>query len=332
MNTRDLDGVHSLPQLRRLLNNQGVTRLAEVARALHDRKEVQTLEGLYSHDRFTIDGSHSNTEIVDGTFAPGSSPKIMWCVNHYTGLNRDPRVIRAAQEAVARYGTGSGTSAMSGGMCELHKKAERMICEMVGKEAAMLFPTGYSANLGAISALARPGDMVLFDREAHASIIDGIRLSGAKFQSFKHNSVDDLEKKLERWKGRFHNLFVVVESAYSMSGDLAPLPAICELKAEHEFYLYVDEAHTFGFYGDNGAGYCAECGATSQVDFLMSTLSKATAAVGGFLACDRVYIALLKWSANAYLFQACFPPADAAVVIASIDILRSDPGYQRKLH
>ncbi|MDP7016565.1 MAG: aminotransferase class I/II-fold pyridoxal phosphate-dependent enzyme [Pirellulaceae bacterium] len=250
----------------------------------------------------------------------------------YTGLNRHPDVIKAVQDAVAKYETGSGTSAMSGGMCELHKRAEKMIAKLLGKEAVMLFPTGYSTNLGVISALAGTGDLIVFDRESHASIIDGIKLSGAKYVSFRHNAVEDLVKKLNRAIGKYDNIFVVVESAYSMSGDLAPLNDIANLKEKFPFFLYVDEAHSFSFYGQHGAGYCQECGVIERVDFLMSTLSKATAAVGGFVACDRRYLALLKWSANAYIFQACFPPADAAAVISSLNILQNDPSIASKLH
>ena len=217
-------------------------------------------------------------------------------------------------------------------MSAIHKAVEHKIANLLGKERALLFPTGYTTNLGVISALPGKNDLLLFDREAHASMIDGVRLSGRKFASFQHNSVADLERKLKRYRDRYENIIVIVESAYSMSGDLAPLTEIVELKHRYHFHLYVDEAHTFGFYGDRGAGYCQQLGLTNEVDFIMSTLSKATASVGGFIACQEKYIPLLEWSANPFIFQACLPPGDAAAILASLDELAENPSLIATLH
>ncbi|MGE4169626.1 MAG: aminotransferase class I/II-fold pyridoxal phosphate-dependent enzyme [Candidatus Margulisiibacteriota bacterium] len=305
--------------------------LNEIATELTKHKNTQIQEGLFSQNFFTVSGS-SVEGIVQDPNTGAQKNAILWCINHYTGLNRDPRVIQAAQKALAQYGTSAGTSAMSCGHNSLHKHLEIKLASLVGKEDALYFPTGYSTNLGAISGLATKKDLIIFDRESHASIIDGIRLSGATFLSFRHNDVNDLEKKLSSIKDQFLNVFVVVESAYSMSGDLAPLQAICELKKQFKFFLYVDEAHTFGFYGQRGAGLCSELGVTEQVDFLMSTLSKATASVGGFIACAKKFRALLEWAANAYIFQAACSPADTAAVIASLEILEKDSSITKRLH
>ncbi|TJY41753.1 aminotransferase class I/II-fold pyridoxal phosphate-dependent enzyme [Cohnella pontilimi] len=257
---------------------------------------------------------------------------ILWNVNHYLSLNRNSNVIEKASHALRQFGTGCGTAASSCGMTSLHKEIEQKLSKSVGKESAVLFPTGFTTNLGAISCLAGNKDLIIFDRECHSSIINGIRLSKAKkWISFKHNDVADLKAKLQRFGDAFENIFVIVESAYSLSGDLAPLKEITSLKKTHKFYLYVDEAHTFGIYGDKGQGYCYELGISDQVDFIISTLSKATASVGGFFAADQKYCSLIRFS-DPYLFQACLTPADAAVVLAALEEIENNPSFIRRLH
>lgn len=325
------DPLMPLALLKKQLNGNGVHSFEAIADALYRQKQQQQQLGVYSQDRYTLEGSDCEALVVSP--ATGEAIRsILWCVNHYTGLNRHPRVIQKVAEAVHQYGTGAGTSALSGGMSTLHKAVQSRPARLVGKEDALLFPTGYTTNLGVLSALPGKNDLVLFDREAHASMIDGVKLAGCKFASFHHNSVADLERKLKRYRDRYENVLVVVESAYSMSGDLAPLADIVTLKHRYGFHLYVDEAHTFGFYGDRGAGYCQQLGLTDEVDFIMSTLSKATAAVGGFIACHKKYIPLLEWSAHSFLFQACLPPGDAAAVLAALDELAANPQLSASLH
>jgi len=315
----------------RKLVDEGVTDFDSIAEAMESLKDMQNREGLYSNDRYTERGSDSQAVVI--TEHSGMKKDcILWCVNHYLGLNRNPRVIAKSKEIIERYGTGAGTSAMSGGMNSLHKEIETRINAMVGKERTLLFPTGYSANLGAISAIPGKNDLILFDHQSHASIIDGCKLSGKQWLAFKHNNVADLEAKLQRSQGKFQNILVVVEAAYSMSGDLAPLKAITALKKKYKFYLYVDEAHSFGFYGQGGRGYCYEQGVTDDVDFIMSTLSKATASIGGFVATKRKYCTLMSWHANSYIFQACISPADAGAILASLDEIESNPGLISGLH
>lgn len=315
----------------RKLVEEGVTDFDRIAESMQSLKDMQNREGLYSNDRFTESGSDSQALVI--TEEGGRRQEcILWCVNHYLGLNRNPRVIEKSKEILAKFGTGAGTSAMSGGMNTLHKEIERRINSMVGKERTLLFPTGYSANLGAISAIPGKNDLILFDHQSHASIIDGCKLSGKQWLAFKHNNVADLEAKLARAAGKYENVLVVVESAYSMSGDLAPLKEIAALKKKHRFYLYVDEAHSFGFYGEGGRGYCHEQGVTDDVDFIMSTLSKATASIGGFVSTKRKYCTLMSWHANAYIFQACISPADAGAILASLDEIENDPDLIKGLH
>ncbi|WP_156819953.1 aminotransferase class I/II-fold pyridoxal phosphate-dependent enzyme [Synechococcus sp. PCC 7336] len=331
MQSNSSDSLNSLALLKKQLNSQGVHSFEAIAEALYQQKQRQSQAGLYSQDRFTQTGSDCEAVVISPS--TGESVNcILWCINHYLGLNRNPRVIDRAREAIAQFGTGCGTSALSGGMSALHKAVEARLAQLVGKERAILFPTGYTTNLGVLSALPGKHDFLLFDREAHASIIDGVKLSGRKFSSFRHNSIDDLERKLRRYREQYDNIIVIVESAYSMSGDLAPLKEIVSLKQTYDFHLYVDEAHTFGLYGKDGAGYCQELGITDSVDFIMSTLSKATASIGGFIACKAKYIPLLEWCANSFIFQASLTPGDAATILAALDELADRPSLRTQLH
>ncbi len=323
----------SLPLLllKQQLHHQGINNFEEIARALHHQKNLQDLSGVYSTDRYTVNGSNAEGLVVS-PYTGKEVNCILWCLNHYTGLNRNPNVIEKVCDAVKKFGTGCGTSAMSGGMNSLHKLLEVKLARLVGKEQAIVFPTGYTTNLGVISALPGKNDLIIFDREAHSSIIDGVKLSRRKFISFKHNSTDDLEKKLSKYQDKYENIIVIVESAYSMSGNLAPLRKIVALKQKYNFYLYVDEAHTFGIYGKNGAGYCQELGISEQVDFIMSTLSKSTASIGGFVACKKEFTELIKWNANSFLFQACLTPGDAAAILGSLDEIKHNPSLLTGLH
>ena len=324
-------GARVLGQVRSEMLRRGITDLAVVADELQRIKEEQARAHLFASDLFTEEGSNAIAHIVSGTTGE-KRECIVWSLNLYLGLNRSPAVIAAAQSALARYGTGAGTSPPSGGLSQLHHAIEARVARMVGKPKALVFSTGYAANLGALSALPGPKDLVLLDREAHASMIDGVKLSGKKWLAFAHNDVADLEAKLERYGPHHENIFVVVESAYSMSGDLAPLAAIAALKRKYRFYLYVDEAHTFGFYGEGGRGYCHEAGVTADVDFIMSTFSKATASIGGFVACEERFATLLQASATPYIFQACLSPPDAATILAALEEIEHQPAHAKALH
>lgn len=324
-------GARVLGQLRGELRRRGVTGLSEVADEFQRIREEQAEAHMFSSDLFTERGSDTHAAIVSATTGE-SQDCVVWSLNLYLGLNREPRVIEKTREAVARYGTGSGTSAPSGGLNTMHQEIARRVADMVEMESAILFPTGYSANLGALSTLPGQDDLILLDRECHASMFDGVRMSGKKYAVFRHNDVADLADKLERYGPRHGTVFVVVESAYSMSGDLAPLREIAALKQRYDFMLYVDEAHTFGFYGDQGRGLCYEMGVCDDVDFIMSTFSKATASSGGFLAAKQKYLTLLQATSTAYIFQACLTPPDAATILAALDEIRDHPEHARRLH
>ncbi len=313
-----------------VLNQHGISDLTEIAREYYAQQQHLTKSKQWAHDRYLKDSSDATAEVCT-PFSHESKQCSVWSINHYLGLNRHPYVIQKAQEALEIYGTGCGTSAMSGGHSQLHKDLQRRFAKIFSKEEALLFPTGFTVNSGVISALCRGSEtLILIDRDSHASIIEGCRAAGSKYLPFKHNSVEDLRNKLERYASKHANILVVVESAYSMEGDIAPLKEIVALKDEYKFLLYVDEAHTFGFFGENGAGLCNELGVADQVDFIMTTLSKATAGVGGILATSKEFASFLRW-ASTYLFQASIPPADVVVVDACLDLIENDDGIIRSL-
>lgn len=312
------------------LESQGITDIEELSDYLYEHYLNQVELGLYSSNKYTLSGSNVQASVVSSN--GNTTECILWCINHYLGLNRNQRVIDKVCKAVQEYGTGCGTSALSGGMSFLHKQVEQKLQRLIGKETVQLFPTGFTANLGCLSALPGKKDLVIFDRECHASIIDGVKLSGKKWMTFKHNNLSNLEHKLNKYQHEYENIFVVVESAYSMSGDLAPLQTIVNLKQKYKFLVYVDEAHTFGIYGKNGAGYCEHLGIVEEIDFIAATLSKATASIGGFIATKSKYIPLLQWRANTYIFQACLTPGDAAAILASLEEIENNPYLIKSLH
>lgn len=312
------------------LKNDNISNIDERAKIIDDFINKENLGNGNAHDRYLESGPASLMNVIN-VHSGAKKECILWCVNHYLSLNRNINVIEKTCHALHQFGTGCGTSAPSCGMSSLHKEIEKRVAKLVEKEEAVLFPTGFTANLGAISFLSSSLDLIIFDRDCHSSILNGIKLSKAKSIPFKHNNVADLEKKLQRYEDSYENIFVVLESAYSMSGDLSPLIDITNLKQTYRFYLYVDEAHTFGIYGERGQGYCYEQGVSDKVDFIMSTLSKATSSVGGFLASEHKYCSLLRWS-DVYTFQACLTPADAAVILACLDEIEDNPGMIKELH
>jgi len=307
-----------------------VTDIDKRATRIQEYVDHANSDGGYEYDRYLENGGVVHPSIV--TANSGETREcINWDAHHYLGLNRNANVINRAGEAMREYGTGSGASAAYCGMSALHKQLEERVARMVGKEKAVLFPTGYAANTGAIAQLAGEKDLIIFDRECHASIIDGLKLSSAKWVSFKHNNIVSLAAKLAQHQDSYENIFIVLESVYSMSGDLAPLKDIAELKECYRFFLYVDETHTFGLYGDRGQGYCQAEGISDQVDFIMSSLSTATASFGGFVAAKERYCSLLKCS-DSYVFQPCIPAADAAAALAALDEIEAHPELIEDLH
>src|SRR5919199_5522379 len=246
-------------------------------------------------------------------------PTLMFGSNNYLGLTLHPEIVDAAQRAVAEYGTGTTGSRTANGTLALHEQLEREFADWFGKRHAIIFSTGYQANLSLIGGLCGPGDVILIDSDSHASIYDATRQTASQVIGFRHNSPESLRKKLERLPGRAsRNRLVVVEGLYSIRGDVAPLTEIVAVCREHGAYLMVDEAHSLGTFGANGLG-CAEAqGVLDRVDFVVGTFSKSLAGIGGVCVSDHAELGALHFLARAYVFTASGSPSNIASVSAAV--------------
>jgi 8-amino-7-oxononanoate synthase len=229
--------------------------------------------------------------------------------NNYLGLTFDSECRAAAVAAIEALGTGTTGSRMASGNYAGHRALERALADAYGWPAAIVFSTGYQANLGTLAALAGPGDFLLVDADSHASIYDGCRLSAATTIRFRHNDPDSLHRRLERLGDDAQRALVVVEGIYSTLGDHAPLREIAEIKRRHGAWLLVDEAHSFGVFGARGLGRCEEQGLLEHVDFIVGTFSKSLGGVGGFCVSRHAELELLRMASRAYIFTAAAPPA-----------------------
>ena len=241
--------------------------------------------------------------------------------NNYLGLTFDPDCIEAACAAAQEQGTGTTGSRMANGSFAGHLALERELAGFFGRRSAVVFSTGYLANLGIISALAGPGDVVLLDTDCHASIYDGCRMSGAEVIRFRHNSPSDLEKRLRRLGTRTSNTLIIVEGIYSMLGDRAPLAEISAVKRQHGACLLVDEAHSLGVLGERGRGRAEEAGVEESVDFIVGTFSKSLGATGGFCVSDHPELDLARYVSRPYMFTASPCPSVIASTRVALRIL-----------
>ena len=252
--------------------------------------------------------------------------RIMLGSNNYLGLTADPRVMAGARDALERYGTGLTGSRLLNGTLELHLELEREIAEWMGTEDALVFTTGHQANVGTLGTILSPGDTVVADSGDHASILDGCLLSRAKLRPFRHNRLDKLERSLERAAEDGGGVLVVVDGVFSMEGDVAPLPQICDLCEQHGARLMVDEAHGAGVLGARGAGTAELFGVEDGVDLRMGTFSKSLASCGGFIAGSHEVIDFLRIQSRAFLFTAAAVPAAVGAALAALRVVRSDDG------
>lgn len=243
--------------------------------------------------------------------------------NDYLGLAAHPALGQAATAASAQAGFGSGASHLVCGHHQLHRDLEAALAARTGREAAIVFSTGFAANMGVITALLGRGDAVLQDRLNHASLIDGARLSGADFKRFRHNDVAHLADLLAA--SRAARRLVAVDAVFSMDGDLAPLADLAALCQQHDAWLMADDAHGFGWLGPQGAGTCAALGlGATEVPILMGTLGKALGSYGAFVAGSRALIDYLVQFARPYIYSTAMPPAVAAATLAALDLLDSE--------
>ncbi len=266
----------------------------------------------------------------EGTEAVFQGHRLIMCgSNNYLGLTTDPRVHQAAIEAVERFGTSCTGSRFLNGTLELHEQLEGELADWVGKEAALVFSTGMQTNLGTISALVMRGDVIILDKDDHASIVDGAHLSFGETRRFKHNDMADLERVLKGIPADKGKL-IVVDGLYSMGGDLAPLADIAALCKKYGARLMVDDAHGIGVMG-GGRGTAAHLGVTQDVDLIMSTFSKSFASLGGFIAGDEPVIHYIKHHARSLIFSASIPAANAAAALAALKIMREEPERVQRL-
>ncbi|HEY9073501.1 MAG TPA: 8-amino-7-oxononanoate synthase, partial [Desulfobaccales bacterium] len=244
--------------------------------------------------------------------------------NDYLGLAQDPRLIKAAQDAAARWGTGAGASRLVAGHLAAHEAVETHLSAFKGTQAAMIFSTGYMANLGTIAALVGPGDAVFCDRLNHASIYDGIKLSGASLQRFPHRDLDRLEDLLQKAQG-FKRRLIISDSVFSVDGDLAPLAELAALKERFGAALMIDEAHATGVLGDRGAGLAEALRLTDRIEVHMGTFSKALGSLGGYVAGDRRLIDYLHNRARSFIYSTALAPPVLGAIEAALEIVAQEP-------
>ena len=272
-------------------------------------------------------------EILSPTEAMVRGRKILLLgTNNYLGLTHDPAVIGKTVDAVRSFGSGTTGSRIANGSYAGHMQLERALADFYGRKSAIVFSTGYQANLGILSTIAGKNDHLILDADSHASIYDGSRLGHAQVTRFRHNDPDDLARRLRRLAGAPGDKVVVVEGIYSMLGDTAPLRELVEVKREWGAYLVIDEAHSLGVLGETGRGLAEARNVESDVDFIVGTFSKSLGGVGGFCASDLEGFDILRVASRPYMFTASLPPGVIAATAEALHQLRTRPGLRRQLN
>ena len=263
-------------------------------------------------------------EATDGTIVEIEGQEVIMAgSNNYLGLTNDPRTIKAAQDALTKYGTGCTGSRYLNGTLDIHLELEDKLAEFMGKEGCVLFSTGYQTNEGAIQTIAGRNDIIFSDRDNHACIVVGTQVSNAKTVRYKHNDMDQLRKFLEQADPNAGKI-IVTDGVFSMSGTLAKVPELVALAKEFNARLYLDDAHAVGVVGKGGRGSASVFGLTDQVDLISGTFSKSFASLGGFLVGDRTVIEYIRHHSPAHIFSASMPPANVATVLTALDILKEE--------
>lgn len=279
----------------------------------------QELNALGVYPFFRPISSDQDTEVIIN----GKSV-IMFGSNSYLGLTNHPKVKEAAIAAVKKYGTGCAGSPFLNGTLDLHKVLEERLADYVGKEEAIVYSTGFGVNLGTVSCLTGREDYVILDEYDHASIIEGRRLSYSNNLKFKHNDMQALEKVLSKCDADKAKL-IVVDGVFSMEGDVAPLKEITALAKKYDADVFVDEAHSLGVFGEDGSGIAKATGTSDDVSLIMGTFSKSFASMGGFIATNKEIANYLRHNSRPYIFSASLTPSSTATVMASLDIVQSEP-------
>jgi len=286
------------------------TKLDWLTQEINGLKE----QGLYNNIR-TIGSAQGTRLIVDG------KDVLNFCSNNYLGLANHPKIVEAAKEATKKYGVGPAAVRSIAGTTDLHVQLEQRLAKFKGAEDVITFQSGFTANLGTISALVGKEDVIFSDRLNHASIIDGSRLSGAKIVPYEHNDAGALEDAIKDNASKFRRALIITDGVFSMDGDIAPLPVLVEVAKKYDILFMVDDAHGEGVLGEGGRGIVDHFGLHSQVDIEVGTMSKAFGVVGGMVAGDKVIIEWLRQRGRPFLFSSAVTAPDAAACLAAVDLL-----------
>jgi len=273
--------------------------------------------GSYPYHRVIENGQDTEVQV-------NGRKMLMLGSNSYLELTSHPWVKARAIEAIQKYGSGCAGSRFLNGTLPIHLELERRLADLVGKDAALVFPTGFQTNTGVISCLVQRGQYILSDKLNHASIVDGSQLSQAKVVRYNHSDMGDLEKKLARLPEAAGKL-IVTDGVFSMEGDICKLPDIVRLSKVYGADVMIDDAHGTGVLAAGGAGTAAHFGLTDDVDVIMGTFSKSLAAIGGFVASSERVINYLKHNSRPFIFSASAAPASVAAVLAALDVIEEEP-------
>lgn len=273
--------------------------------------------GIYPY--FRVIESDQDTEVLIN-----GKKVLMFGSNSYLGLTNHPKIKEAAKKAIDKYGTGCAGSRFLNGTLDIHIELEERLARLMNKDGAICYSTGFQVNLGVVSALTGRNDYLILDELDHASIIEGSRLSFSKILKFQHNNMKSLEAKLKLCEPDKIKL-IVVDGIFSMEGDIINLPEVVRLAEKYKASVMVDDAHSIGVIGKNGAGTASHFGLTEKVDLTMGTFSKSLASLGGFIAADKEIINYLKHNSRSLIFSASMTPSSAATVLAALDIMESEP-------
>ncbi|MBI3173240.1 MAG: glycine C-acetyltransferase [Chloroflexi bacterium] len=282
------------------------------------KQEIDGLKeaGLYNRIR-TIGSAQGARLVVDG------KDVLNFCSNNYLGLANHPKIVEAAKEATKKYGVGPAAVRSIAGTMDLHVELEKRLAKFKGAEDVITFQSGFTANLGTISALVGKEDVIFSDRLNHASIIDGCRLSGAKIIAYDHNDASALEAAIKEAAGTYRRALIVTDGVFSMDGDIAPLPALYEVAKKYDILFMVDDAHGEGVLGKGGRGIVDHFGLHGKVDIEVGTMSKAFGVMGGIVAGDKTIIEWLRQRGRPFLFSSAVTVPDAAACLAAVDLLEN---------
>ncbi len=282
------------------------------------RAEEAIAQGYYPYFKAIQSGAGS-TVMIDG------KEFIMIGSNNYLGLTQDPRIKQAAIDALETFGSGCTGSRFLNGTLSLHEELEEKLADFMNKEAALVFSTGFQVNQGTISSVVGKSDIILGDRENHASIVDGCRLAFGKTYKYKHNDMEDLDRLLQNQKSNSGGKLIISDGVFSMGGDIVNLPGLVKLKKKYNARLMIDDAHSCGVLGAFGRGTGEHFGLEDDVDLVMGTFSKSFASLGGFIAGEKKVVEFIKHTARSLIFSASMPPSAVATVNTALDILKSEP-------